>query len=125
MEPAELIARIRAILGDRVDVSEMEMMGGHQFMVGGSIACSVRKGTLTVRVEPGRMEALLREPGARPMVLGARTMRGFLRVDESSVRTEAQLRRWVALGVDAATNRPNPPGRRAARSRSAPRHRPR
>ena len=100
-----LEARVRALLAGRADVSEMEMMGGHQFLVGGRISVSVRADTLSVRIAPEDRDRALKLPHVVPMTIGARTAKGFVRVGLAGLRTDAQLRSWVERGVHAALAR--------------------
>src|SRR5262249_60183657 len=89
-------ARVRVVLSDRRDVTEKKMMGGLCFMVKGGMCCSVSgRGGLLVRIDPKNQEQVLREPHAQPMEMGARTMKGFVRVGPEAYRTEALLRKWV------------------------------
>jgi len=107
--------RIRKVLSSRADVVEKKMMGGLCFLVTGGMCCSVSgKGGLLVRINPEAQAAILREPHVRPMEMGARTMKGFVRVAPEGYRTDAALRTWVMRGVAALASRPV----RASRSQS-------
>jgi TfoX N-terminal domain len=98
--------RIRKVLSKRADVVEKKMMGGLCFLVTGGMCCSVSgKGGLLVRIDPGVQTAILREPHVRPMEMGARTMKGFLRVAPEGYRTDAALRTWVMRGIGALASR--------------------
>jgi hypothetical protein len=104
--------RVRRVLSGRTDVVERKIMGGLCFMVKGSMCCSVSgKGGLLVRVDPEGQPLVLREPHVSPMEMGARTMRGFVRVAPEGYRADAALRRWVTRGVNAATARSTKPAR--------------
>ena len=65
------------------------MFGGLAFLIGGHMAVAVSgQGGLMLRCDPGETEALLAEPGATPMVMRGKEMRGWLRVEETrSTRT--------------------------------------
>jgi hypothetical protein len=60
-------------------------------------------GGLMVRIHPENREQLFREAHVQPMEMGARTMKGFVRVAPEAYRTEASLRKWIMRGVEAAT----------------------
>jgi TfoX/Sxy family transcriptional regulator of competence genes len=95
--------RVRALLSDRRDVVEKKLMGGLCFMVSGSMCCSVSgRGGLLVRVGAEARTQMLAEPHVQPMVMGGRTMRGFVRVAPEGYRTAAALRKWVERGIAAA-----------------------
>src|SRR5262245_54514665 len=98
--------RIRKVLSRRADVVEKKMMGRLCFLVTGGMCCSVRgKGGLLVRIDPEAQTAILREPQVRPMEMGARTMKGSVRVALEGYRTDAALRTWVMRGIGALASR--------------------
>jgi hypothetical protein len=105
--------RVRHSLGATKDISEKTLMGGRCFMVGSAMCCSVSgHGGLLVRVNPSDYEAALTKPHVEPMKMGKRTMRGFVRVAPEGYRTEAQLAKWLGLGVAAANVQPPKPAPR-------------
>jgi TfoX/Sxy family transcriptional regulator of competence genes len=120
--------RVRKVLSGRRDVVERKMMGGLCFMMKGGMCCSVsRRGGLLVRIRPDTQKQILREPHVQPMEMGARTMKGFVRVAPDGYRTEAALTKWLDRGLDAVTarvakpslarpRRSKPPGKGTARS---------
>jgi TfoX/Sxy family transcriptional regulator of competence genes len=96
----ELAERIRDILLGEPELGEQKMFGGLAFMLGGNMAvCASREGGILVRIDPAEREHLLATTAAFPMVMGGRTMKGFLRVEPDDVRTEDQLATWVRRGA--------------------------
>ena len=75
------------------------MMGALAFMVKGSMCCAVSRTTLLVRVGAEGHERAFAEPHVEPMVIGARTMSGFVRVEPEGFLTEAALSRWIERGI--------------------------
>ena len=102
----KLAARIRTALAGRKDVVEKEMFGGIAFMVRGHMSCGVVGSNLMVRVDTADHEALVREPGARPMDFTGRPMPGFLYVEGLGTATTAALRRWVDRATAHAEAKP-------------------
>jgi TfoX/Sxy family transcriptional regulator of competence genes len=103
----DLANRVRELIADEAAVTEKRMFGGLAFLISGNMSVSVSgKGGLMVRVVPEETEALLAKPHARPMVMGGREARGWLRVNVEGVRTKRQLERWVARGVTYAKSLP-------------------
>ena len=101
------VARVRTALSGRRDVVEKKLMGGLCFMVPGGMCCSVSgKGGLLVRVDIEAMDRLLPEPHVKPMKMGGRVMRGFVRVAPEGYRTDAALKKWIDRGIVAADARP-------------------
>jgi TfoX/Sxy family transcriptional regulator of competence genes len=99
----ELADRIRELLSDDADVTEQAMFGGLAFLIRGHMAVAASgQGGVLVRVDPASSDKLVATTPARPMEMRGRAMRGWLRVDESSVRTERQLASWVARGTTYA-----------------------
>ncbi len=93
--------RIRRLLHGP-DVAERKMFGGLTFLVGGRMCCSVQDTDLIVRVPKGQYPQLLTEPHVRPMDFTGRPLTGFVYVSAAGTRSDAALRRWVALGQQAA-----------------------
>ena len=112
--------RVRQLLSGRADVTERKMIGGLCFMVKGRICCSVSgRGGLVVRVGADAYQSMLAEPH---IVLGGRTMTGFVRVGPEGYRTDAGLKKWVKRGVDFVATMPvSAPKRKRTRGKAASR----
>ena len=103
----DLADRLRVATQDEQDLSEKRMFGGVAFLVAGNLAvCASSQGDLMVRVDPGAIEALLREPGVAQMQMGARLMKGWVRVSLRNVEADADLQGWVERGLDYARSLP-------------------
>jgi len=96
-----LAARVRALLGNRTDVSERKMFGGLTFMIGGNMCCGVNRNELIVRLDPDREHEALARPHARPMDFTGRPMRGFITVHRDGLKG-VQLNRWIEAAVARA-----------------------
>ncbi|MBF4162633.1 TfoX/Sxy family protein [Nocardioides sp. CBS4Y-1] len=96
----EVLREIAAGLGGG-EVAEKRMFGGLAFMVDGSMALTVGADGLLVR-RPVGDDSVLAEPGASPAVMGARTMRGWVRVEAAVLASDDDLERWVRRGVTQA-----------------------
>jgi len=64
------------------------------------------QGGLMLRCDLDDTEALLGEPGAGPMVMRNKEMRGWLRVDADAVEDDEALRGWVRRGTAYARSLP-------------------
>jgi TfoX/Sxy family transcriptional regulator of competence genes len=103
----ELANRIREVVGGEQGLTEKRMFGGLAFLINGNMAVSASsKGGLLLRVDPARTESLVNEPDVRRFEMRGREMDGWLRVDDSVVKTEKQLRRWAGIGVAYARSLP-------------------
>jgi hypothetical protein len=103
----ELADRIRELIGADRKLTEQKMFGGLAFLIGGNMAVSASgQGGVLVHVAPDECDRLLAATDAQPMVMGGRSMRGWLRVAPEQVRTKRQLERWVKLGTTYARSLP-------------------
>jgi hypothetical protein len=88
-------------------VTEKAMFGGLAFLVGGNLAVSASgRGGLLLRVDPAETEALVADPHADRFVMRGRAMDGWLGIDVAGIDTDADLQRWVAIGVAYARSLP-------------------
>ena len=83
-----LADRIRATLSGQSNITEKKMFGGLAFMLNGNMVCGVTKDDLMLRVGAENYAAALKQPGARQMEMGARTMKGMVVVDGSELTDE-------------------------------------
>jgi TfoX/Sxy family transcriptional regulator of competence genes len=109
---AALAGRIRRHLEPQ-KATEQKMFGGICFMVGGNMAVCASRNGLLVRVGPDGMADALHRPGARRMIMGERTMTGYVYVADDAIATDRALARWIstALGYVAmlpAKKQPKP-----------------
>jgi TfoX/Sxy family transcriptional regulator of competence genes len=102
----QLAKRIKAVIGDRPDVSEKKMFGGIAFMLNGNMACGIVRDELMVRVGAANHEQALTRPHARPMDFTGRPMKGMVYVAPAGFDTEAGLKSWVGLGLSHAGSLP-------------------
>src|SRR5471032_1538241 len=111
--------RVRHLLAGRADVYERKLMGGVAFMVKGGMCCAVSgRGGMLVRVGPELQPRAVKEPHVRPMIMGGRPAKAFVRVMPEGYKTVAALRKWVQRGLDyVATLPPKPLKPRRSRRR--------
>jgi hypothetical protein len=103
----ELAARIREAVRGEPGVTEKAMFGGLAFLVGGHLAVSASgQGGMLLRCDPAQTETLVSEPDVGRFEMRGREMDGWLRVDDEAVRSDADLDRWVGLGVAYARSLP-------------------
>ena len=96
----ELGDRIREQLGDEEAVDEKRMFGGLAFMVHGHLAVAASgRGGAMVRIDPADADELTAREGVERMVMGGRSMDGWLRVDAHQVADDVALAEWVQRGV--------------------------
>lgn len=106
-----LAERVRAALARHADSVEIAMFGGLCWTVNTHMAVGVVRNELMVHVgKDGYDDALDR--GARPAVMGQRTMHGVVLVDASDLPDESSLDAWIGPAVERAlAKKPKPPRR--------------
>lgn len=102
----DLANHIRAILSNRPSVIAKKMFGGIGFILSGNMAVGVLGDELMVRVSLEQYEALQGEPHVRVFDMTGRVMRGWLVVAPGGFSTDADLERWIAIGVAVAESLP-------------------
>ena len=101
-EQHHLVERVRALVDDEPDVREVSMFGGRAIMVNDKMIVSAgRSGDLLVRVEAGRHDALLAEPGAEQARMGTgRDMGpGWVTVTPEAITDDDRLAFWVDIAM--------------------------
>jgi hypothetical protein len=103
----DLAARIRDLVVNEPGLSEKKMFGGLAFLIGGNMAVAASgQGGLLVHIDADEGDRLIATTQARAMEMRGREMRGWLRVDEDSLKTKRDLARWVERGVGYARSLP-------------------
>ena len=103
----DLAERIRDAVAGEDGLTEKRMFGGLAFLINGNMAVSASgQGGLLLRVDPAQTEQLVRAPHARRFEMRGREMDGWLRIDPDALGTDADLTRWVTLGVTYAQSLP-------------------
>lgn len=113
----DLAANVRAALAGAPAVREVKMFGGIGFMLNGNLMAAASKRGLLLRVgKDGQRDALAR-PGARPMEMRGRTMKGYIYVDPTALDDRA-LRAWLKLARAFVQTLPSkPPGPKPKRTK--------
>nr|WP_321444296.1 TfoX/Sxy family protein [uncultured Cohaesibacter sp.] len=93
--------RLRAVVADLPDVTEVKMMGGLCFltegnMIGGTHIDKSGARIFMFRVGKANMMKALARPGASTMISGTRPMTGFVQVNADECSQE-DLKDWIAL----------------------------
>jgi TfoX N-terminal domain len=102
-----LADRIRALLAINHDVVEKKMFGGLAFLIGGNMAVSASgQGGLLLRCDPEDTESLVSESHVGRFEMRGRSMDGWLRIEPAALDSDADLQRWVDVGVGYARSLP-------------------
>lgn len=108
MSTAQLEQRImHALKAEGIDPGLKKMFGGIAFMVKDHMSVGItNKGDLMARVPPDRFEEVLEWPGAGPMTMGKKQMKGFVFVDPDALESDAALQKWIKLSIDHISKLP-------------------
>jgi TfoX/Sxy family transcriptional regulator of competence genes len=92
----DLANRLRELLAGEQAITEKKMFGGLAFLRHGHMTVSASgQGGLLARIDPAETDAALKRPHVTRMVMGGRSMDGWIRVAPEGVRTKRQLEPWV------------------------------
>lgn len=99
-----LTARLREAIADAVadrrKVEEKKMFRGVTFMVDGKMMASAGDDRFMFRIDPDLHEQALEEDGVTPVIMRGRNYKGYVRVQEDSVKTKRELSKWVKRALD-------------------------
>ena len=87
-----LAGRMRRAFAGRRNIVEKKMFGGVCFPLKGNMLCGMGEDKFMFRVGKDRDAAALARPGAKPMDITGRVMKGFVWVDPARA-----LKRWIAM----------------------------
>lgn len=87
---------LRKAFAGRRNIAEKRMFGGVCFLLRGNMLCGTGKADFMFRVGKDKDAEALQRPGARPMDITGRIMKGFVWVDPERCDARA-LKRWIAL----------------------------
>ena len=95
----ELRAALRTHLSALDDIEEKTMFGGAGFMWRGNLLCGVMGDDLLIRIAKEDAESFTGDVGARPMVMGGRTSKGWILVPVPRAGREELLTKWVDRAI--------------------------
>jgi TfoX/Sxy family transcriptional regulator of competence genes len=98
--------RVRDAIAGRDGLSERKMFGGLCLMLHGNMFAGVINDELMLRVGPDNSDALLGQPGARPMDFTGRPMKGYLYVEPAAFATPETLTSWLGHALGFAETLP-------------------
>ena len=101
-----LADRIRELVAAESGVEEKKMFGGLSFLLNGNMAVAASgQGGVLARVDPAESDKLVATTPAEEMVMGGRSMKGWLRLDAKDVEGD-ELDVWVERGMAFARSLP-------------------
>jgi TfoX/Sxy family transcriptional regulator of competence genes len=95
-----LLNRIREALVDVTNIDEKLMFGGICFMVDDKMCICVKQDEIMCRVGPNEYETALEKTGARPMIHGGKTMKGYVFVDADAIKNRKDFDYWIDRSLE-------------------------
>ncbi|MEN9538216.1 MAG: hypothetical protein RLZZ126_451 [Pseudomonadota bacterium] len=89
-----LLEEMRTALAKRKGIVEKKMFGGYCWMLNGNMICGVEVGRFMFRVGKEQEAEALARPGASPMDITGRPMKGFVWVNADAA-LELGLKSWI------------------------------
>lgn len=98
----KLAERIRQALAHLPDIEEKKMFGSLAFMVNGKMCLAAGPNRMMCRIDPAIHEEALKKKGSQTVIMKGRAYKGYVYVDEGSLKTKAAFDYWVkqALGFN-------------------------
>lgn len=96
----QLANRIRERLAHLPNIEEKPMMGGLTFMYNDKMCVGIIRDELMCRIDPALHNEVVEKRGCRTMDFTKHPMRGYIMIDESGMRTLAELDYWLGLALD-------------------------
>lgn len=91
-----LLERIRKVLKDEKAIwTEKKMFGGDCFMVDDKMCIGTYKGGIMARVDPDKIDDLVKHDGTEQMIHGGRPMTGYLFIESTGYDNDEDLELWV------------------------------
>ena len=94
---------VRTALDDDPRITEKKMFGGLCFMLNGNMLCGVHSqkvgGGAMFRMSPEDEARALKTPGAKPMEMTGRRMKGFVDVDAAALGDDAVLKTMLEFAL--------------------------
>jgi TfoX/Sxy family transcriptional regulator of competence genes len=96
----KLTNRVREALADVKKVEEKKMFSGITFMVDGKMCISVGDDRIMCRIDPAIHEEAIQKKGCRTMEMKGKEYKGYVYVNEESLKTKKDLDYWTGLALD-------------------------
>ena len=96
----QLAQRIRQRLAHLPNIEEKQMMGGLTFMYNDKMCVGIIKDELMCRIDPALHDEAVEKNGCRTMDFTKRPMKGYVMIDDSGMRSNAEFDYWINLALD-------------------------
>lgn len=95
-----LAERIRKALQHLENVEEKKMFGSLAFMVNGKMCVTSGLNRIMCRIDPKIHENEVNKTGCSTVVMRGKKYRGYIHIQEESIKDESDLQYWMELALD-------------------------
>ena len=96
----KLTTKVREALTHLPKVEEKKMFRGITFMVDGKMCISVGDDRIMCRIDPAVHETAIKRKGCRTVTMKGREYKGFVYVDDDSIKNKKDFDYWIGLALD-------------------------
>lgn len=96
----ELTAKVRAHLSSMRNIEEKHIVGGTGFTWRGNLLCGVMADDLLVRIAKNDHDTFIGDQGAKPMVMGGKSAKGWILVHKSIVSRQPMMKKWIDRAIE-------------------------
>lgn len=100
------------------DFGKKKMFGGICYLVNGNMCFGIWKDFLIVRMDKDRAAASLKLKHVRPFDITGKAMAGWVMVDPTGWKGEAELAKWMKIGKDFAGKLPGKKGKTGVKKKT-------
>lgn len=95
-----LASTVRGYLEALPSLEEKEMFGGLVFMYNEKMCVGIIRDGLMCRIDPELFEEMLEKHGVSPLATPANSMKGFVVIDQTALRSRKDYEFWIGLALD-------------------------
>ena len=96
----KLAERIRTAMAHLPDVKEKRMFGGLAFMLDDKLCVTAGTDRMMLRIDPALHDEAVKKQGCSTVLMKGREYRGYVHVNEDSLKNNKDLKYWVGLAIE-------------------------
>ncbi len=96
----KLADRIRKAVAHLPNVKEKKMFGSLAFMVDDKMCITAGANRIMCRIDPAIHEEAIKTKGCSSVIMRGREYKGFVHIDEDSVKSKKDFDYWIGLALD-------------------------
>jgi hypothetical protein len=96
--------RIRIALSHLPNVKEKKMFGGLAFMVDNKMCITAGANRIMCRIDPAIHKEAISKKGCNTVIMGAREYKGYVHVNEDSIKNKKDFDYWIGLALETGKN---------------------